>query len=335
MPEPVFVSAKAAAQVLDWRAAVEHLRDVYAAPPQPEARPPRLVTRGDKARLRTLTAALPSGRFLGAKLMASSRANRTAYLIALFDQEDGGVAALMDGNAITACRTAATSALAVDCMVKPDAVRLGIIGSGMEARAHLLAIASVRSLAEVVVFSPSPANRQAFADEFSQRLDVPCRAANSSDAVVASADLLLAAARSRDETPTFRGTQLRPGMTVVSIGSTLPEQREIDPETIARCDLIVADEPEEVATKTGDCIAATRAGIEFHDKIVSLNALVMGQVKERLAKAEIAMFKSVGAGIQDIAVAELLLDRAVSAGLASPLPIELAIKRGTGESRWF
>jgi ornithine cyclodeaminase/alanine dehydrogenase len=158
---------------------------------------------------------------------------------------------------------------------------------------------------------------------------------DSSDAVVASADLLLAAARSRDETPTFRGAQLRPGMTVVSIGSTLPEQREIDPETIARCDLIVADEPEEVATKTGDCIAAARAGIEFHDKIVSLNALVMGQVQERLAKAEIAMFKSVGAGIQDIAVAELLLDRAVSAGLASPLPIELAIKRGAGESRWF
>lgn len=279
---------------------------------------------------------MPDGRFFGAKLMASSRAKRTAYLVALFDQQEGGLVALLDGNVITACRTAATTALAIDCILRnAQPPRLGILGSGMEARAHLLAIAAVRPPAEVLVYSPSPDNRAAFATEFAQRLAIPCRAVDAPSAVIAGADLLLAAARSRDETPIFSGAQLRPGMTVASIGSTLPEQREIDAETIARSDLIVADEPHEVATRTGDCIAATRAGIDFAAKLVSLSDLVAGRMSDRLGAAQLVLFKSVGAGIQDIAVAEFMLGRAVEAGLAMELPLDLAIKRGGGEERWF
>jgi len=332
---PVFVSASAAVKVLDWCAVIDHLRAVYSRPLEAKAQPPRLVTQGSGARLRTLTAALPTDRIVGAKLMASSRLKRTAYLVVLFDQQEGGVIALLDGNAITACRTAATTALALDCIVRPRAPRLGILGSGMEARAHLLAFAAIRKPTEVRVFSPSPENRAAFAIEFTQRLGIPCRAVDSPAAVVDNADVLIAAARSRDETPIFGGALLRPGMTVASVGSTLPEQREIDPETIARSDLIIADEPAEVATKTGDFIAASRIGLSFADKMASLNDLVRGRVADRLAEARLVLFKSIGAGVQDIAVAEFMLDRAVKTGLASELPLELAIKRGTGEDRWF
>ena len=335
MAPPFFVSAAAATKVLDWSAVVAHLRRVYSLPLRPDGQPPRSVAHGDRARLRTLSAALPSGRLVGAKLLASSRSKRTAYLIALFDQEEGGLVALMDGNVITACRTAATSALAVDCIAPTAPLSLGILGSGMEARAHLLAIAAVRPLAQVLVFSPSAKNRETFAAEFAERLGIACRAVDTPDAVVGGADLLVAAARSRDETPIFCGARLRSGMTVVSIGSTMPEQREVDPETIARSDLIVADEPDEVAGKTGDFLAAAHAGIDFRRKVVSLNELVMGRVRERLAKASLVLFKSVGCGIQDISVAEYILDRARDTGLAQDLPLELAIKRGTGEGQWF
>jgi ornithine cyclodeaminase/alanine dehydrogenase len=316
---------------------VAHLKTVYAAPAEPGSRPPRLVTRGDGMRLRALTAALPSGRLAGAKLMASSRTKRTAYLIALFDQEEGGIVALMDGNAITACRTAATSALAIDCLVPVDhhRLRLGILGSGTEARAHLLATAAIRRPSEILVFSPSTENRAAFAAEFAGRLAIPCRSVASPEAVLAGCDLLVAAARSRDETPIFRGAELRDGTTVISIGSTLPEQREIDSETIARCSLIVADEPEEVAHRTGDFIAAREAGIAFEGKLASLSDLVMGKLEARRAASCLTMFKSVGAGIQDIATAEFVFDRASAIGLAAELPLELAIKRGGGENRWF
>jgi ornithine cyclodeaminase/alanine dehydrogenase-like protein (mu-crystallin family) len=63
---------------------------------------------------------------------------------------------------------------------------------------------------------------------------------------VAGADLLVCAARSRDEQPALRGAWLEPGMTVISIGSTVPEQRELDVEAIAGADVVVADQVHEV-----------------------------------------------------------------------------------------
>jgi ornithine cyclodeaminase/alanine dehydrogenase-like protein (mu-crystallin family) len=116
-------------------------------------------------------------------------------------------------------------------------------------------------------------------------------------------------------------------MVVVSIGSTAPEQREIDPRTVEACDLIVADQVDEVMEETGDFIAARAAGVRFEHKVVSLNDLVMGRLGERVASARLPMYKSVGAALQDIAVAEIAVHRARERGLAVPLPIALDIKQ--------
>ena len=94
--------------------------------------------------------------------------------------------------------------------------------------------------------------------------------------------------------PTLYADWIRDGATVVSIGSTVPEQREIDVGVIDRCDLIVCDAVHEVAGETGDMIAATQAGITFDDKVVSLNALMRGELTDRLAAARLPLFKSVG-----------------------------------------
>jgi ornithine cyclodeaminase/alanine dehydrogenase-like protein (mu-crystallin family) len=156
---------------------------------------------------------------------------------------------------------------------------------------------------------------------------VPCGARASAAAALEGADLVLAAARSRGEVPVFPGEALRPGMVVVSIGSTAPEQREIDPRTVEACDLIVADQVDEVMEETGDFIAARAAGVRFEHKVASLNDLVMGKLGERVASARLPMYKSVGAALQDIAVAEIAVRRARERGLAVPLPIALDIKQ--------
>ena len=125
---------------------------------------------------------------------------------------------------------------------------------------------------------------------------------------VAGADVVLCAARSRDETPVLRGEWLEPGMTVVSIGSTLPEQREVDEQVIARAARIVADMPEEVAHDTGDMLAAARAGIDFAARLVPLSDFVAGKVAR--APEDIVLYKSVGSALQDVITAEMLLARA-------------------------
>ena len=104
-------------------------------------------------------------------------------------------------------------------------------------------------------------------------------AVDSARAAIEGADLIICAARSRDETPILRGEWLRPGTMVISIGSTLQEQIEVDPEVINQAEAIVADVPEEVMHETGDMLMAARAGVKFAEKMVALADLMQGRHK--------------------------------------------------------
>jgi alanine dehydrogenase len=327
LTRPLFVSAEASRTVLAFPDAIAALRATYSVPHGPKVSPPRVVARGDGNWLRALAASPPGARYMGAKVFGFGRAKSVSYLIALFEQETGALAALVDANLITAYRTAATSAVAVDRMAAAGPATLGVLGSGLEAQMHVRAIAAVRPLGRLSVFSPTAANREAFARRLSAELGIPCAAVASAQEAVEEAGIVLAAARSHDESPILLGRWLRAGMLVVSIGSTLPEQREIDVEVVSACDLIVCDVPEEVITETGDMLAAADAGVPFEHKIVSLNELMTGAAADRLAAARLPMFKSVGAAIQDIVVAELVVEKAVAAGLAQPSPLGFLMKQ--------
>lgn len=327
---PVFVSGDVARQVFTWSEAIEALRATYSLPEQAGATPPRTVATVGKAWLRTLPAFPPGGRYFGAKLMGAGTAGVAAgieYVIVLFDRQTSRIAAFLDANAITAFRTAATSALALDGLAPKSPARLAVLGSGLEASNHARAFAAVRRLTEVVVYSPTPERRTAFAESLTKDLGVPARAAASGEAAVDGADIVLAAARSQGEKPILFGDWLQPGATVVSIGSTIPQQREIDASVVQRSDLIICDSLEEVLTETGDMLAAQAAGIPFRDKSFSLQALVSGACNVRAGAAGIRMFKSVGGGLQDIVVAELIVRKAIEAGLATPLPMQFESKR--------
>lgn len=330
---PCFVSSEAAAAVLSLDEAVRALQAAYARPLEPAAVPPRTVARSGPAWLRVLPA-MPSGsRYFGAKLMGMATDSPTRgveYVIVLFDRETSRIAAFVDGNAVTGYRTAATSAAALDRLAPPGQIRLGVLGSGFEASMHVRAFAAVRPLQEVVVFSPTPERRNAFARSVTEELGVSCTVADSPETAGElfreRATVVLAAARSRGERPILFGQSLSLETTVVSIGSTVPDQRELDVSVVAGCDLIVCDALEEVLEETGDMIEAARAGISFRDRCFSLHALLCGEIDTLRADSRISLFKSVGSGVQDIVVAELVLQRAIESGHATPLPVSFAHK---------
>ncbi|MXG88290.1 hypothetical protein GRQ65_01845 [Nocardioides sp. YIM 123512] len=168
--------------------------------------------------------------------------------------------ALLDGHSVTGYRTAATSALAVGGLAARGPLDVAVIGSGFEARHHLRALAVVRSLRRVRVFSPRATSRAAYADALADVAEV--EPAESAESAVAAASVVICAARSRDESPTLLGAWLAPGATVVSVGSTLPEQREVDVTVLERAGLLVADVVEEVLEETGDLLVARAAGVD-------------------------------------------------------------------------
>lgn len=321
-----FISETDTQRLLTWPAVIACLARAYDAAQETRAFPPRVVARGHQVWLRALTAAPSGRRHMGAKLIARSRRLGVSYLLPLWDQESGDLVALIDAKHITAMRTAGTSAVAVDRLTPRRPLAVALLGSGGEARAHAAALAAVRSVTELRVFSPTAANREALARYCRTDLGIPATAAVTAQAAVTGADLVIAAARSHDETPVLDGTWLRAGATVVSIGSTLPEQREVDPETVRRCALIVADVPHEVADDTGDMIAARNAGIAFDDRLVALADVVQGRCRGRAHDDDILMFKSVGSALQDLAVAELCLERAEEQNGGTVLPVGLTVK---------
>lgn len=319
----LFLSDADVASLADWPSAVAALADAYARPVSAAMVPPRTMARGEGTWLRSLTAVSPSGDHLGCKLIAANtRARRASYLISLFDQQTMALRALIDGNRVTGLRTAATAALAVTLLAPNRPLRVAVIGSGFEARGALDCLSAVRALQSVRVFSPTPTSRNRFAEHFRLAMDIT--AVDRPEAAVKDADVVICAARSRDESPVLRGAWLPPGGTVVSLGSTLPEQREVDEETMARAACIVADMPEEVEHDTGDAIAAARAGVVFADRLVSLGALAAGGIVPRRADGDIVLYKSVGSALQDVVIAEMLLARAVRQGVGSPLPVTIA-----------
>lgn len=307
--------------LLTWPEVIACLARAYASGDDPRAAPPKVVARRDGMWLRALTAVSGTGDSLGVKIIAKGRPRSADHLIALWDPESGGLACLMDGKHVTAMRTAGTSAVAVDRIAPNEPLRIAVLGSGREAATHVSALATVRKVKSLAVYSPTPANREAFAKKFGTELGVECRAADSARAAVQGADLVIAAARSHDETPILEGAWLAPGMMVVSIGSTVPEQREVDPEVARRADVIVADVPDEVARETGDMIAACAAGVAFEGKLVALADVVRGSRAVRQGRDNIVLFKSVGSGLQDIAVSEMCHAKARAAGVGVELPM--------------
>lgn len=323
---PVFLSADVVQSVLSLPALIQAMRAVYAQPVSPANTPPRSVARGQGVWLRTLSAVMPTGRTMGAKVFASARVRGVGYLVTLFDQESGELLALVDGKHITAMRTAAASAVALQSLLPANhAVTLGVLGSGMEAQSHLEAINAVCKIASLKVFSPTPQNRERFAADAQQRFGIAASAVESPEAAVEAASVILCAARARQEVPVLQGAWLEPGVTVLSIGSTLPEQREVDAATIARADLIVADMPEEVMHETGDLLAAQQDNIAYAHKVHSLNDAVRGLCQRN--PSDVALYKSVGCGLQDLVAAELAYDEALHRDLAAAVAVDLSIKR--------
>ena len=316
----LFLGSEDIERAFSWEEAIISLRRLYAFAVTEEMFPPRTMARGDGLWLRTLSGISPDGGLMGAKLIAANlKQRRASYLVPLFDQKSVELVALLDGNSITGFRTAATTAMALDSLALQGSVDVGVLGTGFEARNHVRALAAIRKISSVKVFSPNPDSRAAFVQDLTD-LGLSISPVESARAVVkGGADILLCAARSRGEKPLFEGGWLSPGVTVASIGSTLPEQREVDPDTIARASLVIADMPDEVAHDTGDMRAAREAGVLFDDKLVALADLVGGRHVGRSSDNDIVLYKSVGAAIQDIAVAAMCLQRARQLGLGTLL----------------
>src|SRR2546423_3297906 len=213
-------------------------------------------------RLGVMPGYLPESGALAVKVVSVAPRNAARGLpthlatIVLIDPETGALLAIMDGRLITEARTAAVSAAAARALARPGTHTLGILGSGVQARSHLDAIARVRPLERVRVWSPTREHREAFARAAGARGGVPVEAVETAERAVSDATLVVAATSSR--TPVLEGRWLQSGAHVTAVGASQADSCELDAEAIRRASVWV-DSVAAARVEAGDLLAAARA----------------------------------------------------------------------------
>ncbi|MCX6469703.1 MAG: ornithine cyclodeaminase family protein [Corynebacteriales bacterium] len=229
----------------------------------------------------------------------------------------GECVALIDGRAITAMRTAATSAIATKYLARADASILGLVGAGNLAVEHTRAIALVRPIDRIVVWSRSSSTVEAFGEKIAD-LKIPVMHAESVDHVVAQSDIVCTLTPS--VSPILLGESLQPGMHVNAVGAApRPDEREVDGTAMARSRVVV-DSRATALAKSGDALLAIAEGaITEADIAIELGDVISGRTPGRRDADEITLFDSTGIGLQDLATAALVIGRARAAGIGTDI----------------
>ncbi|VVE61172.1 ornithine cyclodeaminase [Pandoraea captiosa] len=232
--------------------------------------------------------------------------------VLLMSGETGELLAVMNAAEITGIRTAAVTGLATRLLARDDASRLALVGAGHQAHWHLAALAAARELQHVRIASRSLATAQAFVDKEQPHYPFPLEAVASVEAAVRDADIVTTVTNTTD--PILKAEWIAPGTHVNLIGSSTPRHREADTMLMARAQLFV-DRRESTVNESGDYLAAAAEGrIGPEDLLAELGELVIQSHPGRTGTEAVTLFKSLGMGAQDVALAAALYQRANATG---------------------
>lgn len=235
-------------------------------------------------------------------------------IVALFDGETGRPTAILNGSAVTAIRTAAVTALATRVLARADVRSLAMIGSGVQARAHLESLLLVRDFERVAIFSPTAANAERLAASSRERFPGGPAFAVAAGAreALEGADVVVLATNSA--TPVIERAWVADGAHVNAIGSSVPSAHELDVATLAASELFV-DSRESVENEAGEYrLALSEGAIAPGHVVAELGEVLIGERPGRSGESALTVFRSLGIAVEDLAAAELAVARARAAG---------------------
>jgi ornithine cyclodeaminase len=235
-------------------------------------------------------------------------------IVLLSSSSTGEPLAVLNASAVTEIRTAAVSAVATELLANPDADVLAIIGTGVQARAHLHAIGGSRPLAEIRVAGSAPEKAARFVAEMRAAAGEGTRlvAAASAQDAVQGAGIVVTATNSAK--PVIRRAWLSPGVHINAVGACLPNMRELDTVTVADAALW-ADSRDSVMTEAGDYVLAVEDGALDPDHIQGEIGDVLARGEGgRTSEREITVFESLGLAIEDLAAASVAYQAATERG---------------------
>jgi ornithine cyclodeaminase len=279
---------------------------------------PRERTRLPKSALHILQGAVPSANVLGYKAYTSSKEG-IRFLVYAFNAERGNLDAVVEANHLGMMRTGAAGGVAAKWLAREDAKVAGVFGSGWQAHSQIEALAAVRKLERVKVYSRTRDKLEKFCAEMREKTKLDVVPAASAEETVKGSDIVVTITTSA--TPVFSGDWLAPGTHINAAGSNSLLRREIDEATLRKCDVVVVDSRPTAIKEAGDLLPALEKGRLHAGALVELGEVIAGTRAGRTRADQTTLFESQGMAMQDLIIAAELAKIARAQGVGQDIEL--------------
>jgi len=228
-------------------------------------------------------------------------------LMLLFDQRTGQLLGiLLDEGHLTNIRTAIAGAIAAKYLAPKNVQRIGIVGSGTQARLQLTYLKDIVVCRDVLVWGLIEKELPLYQNEMSEqgfRIEVT---RNSAD-ILRSCNLVVTATPATE--PILQATDLQPGTHITAVGSDTPEKQELQAAILAQADLVIADSISQ-CLECGEIYQAIKAQQLKQDRVVELGNVIAGKASGRTSETQITVADLTGVAVQDIQIASAIYESA-------------------------
>ncbi len=300
-------------QLLTMDMALQAVEDVLRKMALDEAENvPRARCRTDHVMLHLLAGAAKTTGYLGYKAYSTGKSG-ARFHVGLYDGKSGALLALIQADYLGQVRTGAASGVATRYMARDDTPEVGLFGSGKQARTQALALCRVRQVRRITVFSRNEENRKRFAAELAAECKCEVEPVVRPEMAAEKKDVVITATTSRE--PVLHGHWLADGTHLNVIGSNFLSKSEIDSAVLRRCKTIAVDSKDQARIEAGDFHQALDEGVLQWSGVHELGQIIVGRYPGRQRPEDITLFKSLGIGLEDVAVAAAVFQRAMAEGI--------------------
>jgi alanine dehydrogenase len=273
---------------------------------------PRQRCRTDQVMLHVLPAAAKTLGVLGYKAYTVTKAG-AKFHVTLYDGSTGEMTTILEADTLGQFRTGAASGVATKKLARTDAATVGCLGTGKQARTQLLAVSKVRAIKKVHVFGRDAEKRKAFAAQIAKEICVDVVPVEKAEDAVRGLDIVITATNARE--PVLFGEWVTEGQHLNLVGSNFLGKAEADVEVFRKAVVVAVDSKEQAKLEAGDFVAALNAGVLNWTDIHEFAPLFVGKYPGRESSQDVTVFKSLGLGIEDIALAARVVELAKKQGL--------------------
>lgn len=277
---------------------------------------PRRRCRLDGGMLHVMSSSLPFLGYAGLKSYTSV-AGMVRFVVLLY-KDDGQLVAVIEAGRLGELRTGAATGVATRFMARQDSSRLGIFGTGLQARSQLQAVCAVRPIKTAMAYSRNADNRKKFCSEMTEATGIGVYPAATPEEAAREMDIIVTATTAKE--PVLKGEWLPKGAHINAIGANFITRQELDVEVVRRSACVVVDSAEQAMLESGDLARAAEAEAFYWEDARELGLVVIGEFPGREDADEITLFKSHGIALEDVALAARIYEQAIKAGAGELLP---------------